>query len=248
MRGVILAGGSGSRLSPLTDPTNKHLLPVARKPMIYHPIERLVASGIEDILVVTGPGHMGDIVRCLGSGGAFGCHFTYRVQDAAGGIAQALGLAQDFCRDDLMCVILGDNMFTGSLVDHVKAFDLQGAGAKVLLKENTELHRFGVAAVDGFGNVVNIVEKPTKEEILEIRANFQEAKFYVITGIYFYDPSVFDIISKLTPSARGELEISDVNRAYLSSGDLTHAVLYGGWTDAGTHESLYAANLMMSGV
>jgi len=247
MRGVILAGGSGTRLRPLTSCSNKHLLPVASKPMIFHPIEKLVDAEITDILIVTGTEHLGSIVRCLGSGTAFGCNFTYRVQDSAGGIAQALGLAHDFCRDDLMCVVLGDNMFTGSLSEQVQAFDFQGSGAKVILKEVTELHRFGVASVDEYGNIVSIIEKPNKDEILEIRSNFPESKSYVITGIYFYDTSVFDIISSLKPSNRGELEISDVNKAYLQAGTLTHSVLYGGWTDAGTHESLYAANLMMAG-
>jgi len=244
MRGVILAGGTGSRLAPLNY-INKHLLPIGRKPMIQYAVEKLTASGIDHILVVTGKEHAGTIINYLGSGDAFGCTFTYRVQDAAGGIAQALGLAKDFCSNDLFCVVLGDNIFTESLEKHVKAFELQGSGAKIVLKDDAELQRFGVAALDRFGNLVNLLEKPTRSELDNIQANFEGHRFYIITGIYFYDPSVFEVIPTLEPSTRGELEITDVNRAYLLQGNLTYSFMRGGWTDAGTHESMERAQEMV---
>ncbi len=235
MRGVILAGGTGSRLFPLTKVTNKHLLPVGRKPMIFHPIDKLIEAGINEILIVTGVEHMGDIVTLLGSGRDFGCRFTYKVQDEAGGIAQALGLAEDFVDQEQMAVILGDNIFEDSLKPSANAFQRQKKGARVLIKEVSSPQRFGVVELKK-GKIVSIQEKPKKP-----KSN------YVITGVYFYDHRVFDIIRKLKPSTRGELEISDVNRVYMQKGELAHDTLSGWWTDAGTFESLEQATLMAEG-
>jgi len=226
MKGIILAGGTGSRLLPLTKVTNKHLLPVGRKPMIFHPVEKLGGAGIEEILVVTGVEHMGDVVGLLGSGKDFGARFTYKVQDEAGGIAQALGLAENFCGGSLMTVILGDNIFEDSLSDDVGQFSKQGKGARLLLKEVPDPHRFGVAEIEN-GRIVRIVEKPK-----------QPKSNHAVTGIYFYDGEVFEIIKTLKPSGRGELEITDVNNAYLSRGTLSHGFFRGWWSDAGTFESL----------
>ncbi|MBY0369309.1 NTP transferase domain-containing protein [bacterium] len=233
MKGIILAGGTGSRLFPLTKVTNKHLLPVGRQPMILHPIGKLIEAGITEILIVTGVEHMGDVVTLLGSGKDYACRFTYKVQDEAGGIAQALGLAEDFCRDSKMAVILGDNIFTDSLKSFAQAFHEQPSGAKILLKEVSDPQRFGVAQLDG-NKVLSIEEKPR-----------QPKSRLAVTGIYFYDPSVFEYIRTLRPSGRGELEITDVNNAYISKGTLTYDQLTGNWTDAGTFESLKTANDLM---
>lgn len=233
MRGIILAGGTGSRLYPLTKVTNKHLLPVGKKPMIYHPIEKLLEIGIKDILIVTGIEHMGDVVSLLGSGKDFGCRFTYKVQDEAGGIAQALSLAEDFAGGDLMTVILGDNIFEDDLTPFAKSFEKQKKGAKVLIKEVPDPHRFGVVEIKD-GKVVSIEEKPK-----------QPKSKFAITGIYFYDREVFKIIKGLKPSRRKELEISDVNFAYLRKNTLTYETLSGWWTDAGTFESLERAALLV---
>jgi len=233
LKGVILAGGTGSRLRPLTKVTNKHLLPIGRKPMIFYPIEKLTAIGIEEILIVTGVEHMGDVVSLLGSGNDFGCRFTYKVQDEAGGIAQALGLAENFANGQHLVVILGDNIFKSSLGRHAERFIAQKAGARVLLKQVPDPQRFGVAEISS-GKVIGIEEKPKKPK-----------SDYAITGIYFYDTCVFDIIRTLKPSARGELEISDVNSAYVARGQLAYDVLEGWWTDAGTFESLIRANEMV---
>ncbi|MFA6431644.1 MAG: sugar phosphate nucleotidyltransferase [Candidatus Margulisiibacteriota bacterium] len=235
MKGIILAGGTGSRLMPLTKVTNKHLLPVGRKPMIYHPIGKLVEAGIEEILIVTGVDHMGDIVNLLGSGREFGCRFTYKVQDKAGGIAEALGLAENFIGTDKMVVILGDNIFQDDLTPFAKKYLEQKDGAKVLVKEVDDPHRFGVIAFDG-KKVTSIEEKPKKPK-----------SKYAVTGIYFYDNNVFNIVKKLNPSGRGELEITDVNNAYLKANQLTYDVLSGWWSDAGTFESLERASLMAEG-
>ncbi|MEA3494393.1 MAG: sugar phosphate nucleotidyltransferase [Candidatus Margulisiibacteriota bacterium] len=235
MKGVILAGGTGSRLYPLTKVTNKHLLPVGRKPMIFHTIDKMTEMGIKEILIVTGVDHMGDIVTLLGSGKDFNCKFTYKVQDEAGGIAQALGLAENFVGKEQMVVILGDNIFEDNLSQFAEAFERQKKGAKVLVKEVSDPQRFGVVEMDK-GKIVSIEEKPKKP-----KSNF------VITGIYFYDHEVFDIIRGLKPSARGEFEVSDVNRAYLKRGKLTYDILSGWWTDAGTFESLERATLMAEG-
>jgi glucose-1-phosphate thymidylyltransferase len=230
LRGVVLAGGTGSRLRPLTKVTNKHLLPVGQKPMIYYPIEKLIKIGISQILVVTGVEYMGDVVSLLGSGREFGCQFTYKVQDQAGGIAQALGLAEGFTNSDPVAVILGDNIFQANLRPYADKFLTQKKGARVLLQKVDHPERFGVAEISG-SKVTRIEEKPR-----EPRSD------YAVTGIYFYDSTVFDIIKTLKPSARGELEVTDINNAYIAKGELEYDILEGWWTDAGTFESLSRAN------
>lgn len=230
LRGVILAGGTGSRLKPLTKVTNKHLLPVGYKPMIYHPIEKLLAAGIDEILIVTGIEHMGDVVNLLGSGKDFGCRFTYKVQDEAGGIAQALGLAENFGRGERVAVILGDNIFQANLKKYVDKYRQQTSGARILLKEVEKPQRFGVAEIAG-NKIIGIEEKPEKPRTR-----------YAVTGIYFYDAAVFDIINTLKPSARGELEVTDINNAYISKGQMEYDILEGWWSDAGTFESLRQVN------
>ncbi|TKJ34017.1 MAG: spore coat protein [Planctomycetes bacterium B3_Pla] len=234
MRGVVLGGGTGSRLMPLTKVTNKHLLPVGQKPMIYYPIERLTAVGIEEILIVTGIEHMGDVVGLLGSGKDFGCRFTYKVQDEAGGIAQALALAENFADNHPTIVILGDNIFRASLKSYAEKFIAQKTGARILLKQVANPQRFGVAELSD-DKIVGIEEKPQ-----EPKSN------YAVTGIYFYDAHVFNIIRELKPSARGELEITHVNEAYIARGELTYDILDGWWTDAGTFESLNRANELVA--
>lgn len=230
LRGVVLAGGTGSRLMPLTKVTNKHLLPVGQKPMIYYPIEKLRGIGIEEILIVTGLEHMGDVVNLLGSGTNFGCRFTYKVQDQAGGIAQALALAENFAQNQPIVVILGDNIFEDSLKNYSNKFLAHKKGARILLKQVPSPQRFGVAEIVG-DKVVGIEEKPKNP-----KTN------YAVTGIYFYDSSVFDIIRTLKPSDRGEFEITHVNEAYIKKGELAFDILDGWWTDAGTFESLSKAN------
>jgi glucose-1-phosphate thymidylyltransferase len=237
MKGIILAGGTGSRLHPLTTVTNKHLLPVGNDPMIFHPVARLKQAGITDILIVTGRDHMGDVMELLGSGHDFGLDFTYKVQDQAGGIAQALGLARGFCSGGSSCVILGDNVFQGDLTPAVTAFMAQGSGARLLLKEVDDPERFGVAELSSNGRILGIEEKP-----------HQPKSRYAVTGIYLYDGAVFDIIDTLRPSHRGELEITDVNNAYIEAGTCTYAVLEGWWTDAGTFPSLRRANDLAVGL
>jgi len=233
MKGVILAGGTGSRLFPLTKVTNKHLLPVGKKPMILHPVEKLVKAGVKDIVVVTGVEHMGDVVNLLGSGKDFGVRFGYKVQDEAGGIAQALGLVEDFIHDSKFITILGDNIFSDDLTKFAEAFRNQKEGAKVLLKEVSDPQRFGVAELQG-EKILSIEEKPKSPK-----------SKYAVTGIYFYDASVFQMIKTLKPSARGELEITDVNNFYIKKGTLTCDFLKGAWTDAGTFDSFYLANRLM---
>jgi len=230
LRGVILAGGTGSRLRPLTKVTNKHLLPVGQKPMIYYPIEKLTSIGIDQILIVTGVEYMGDVVGLLGSGREFSCRFTYKVQDEAGGIAQALGLAENFAQGQLSAVILGDNIFQANLKNYADKFISQKTGARILLKQVPNPQRFGVAQISN-GKIVGIEEKPAKPK-----------SDYAVTGIYFYDASVFDIIRTLKPSARGELEITDVHNAYIAKGQLAYDILDGWWSDAGTFESLKRVN------
>ncbi len=230
MRGVILAGGTGSRLRPITSVTNKHLLPVGRYPMIYFPLHAMIEAGIEDILVVTGPEHMGHIVNLLGSGRQWDVQFTYRVQDSAGGIAQALGLARDFARDDRVLVILGDNVFDQPLDGFVRSFEAQGEGARILLHKVPDPTRYGVPELRG-DRIVGIEEKPRMPK-----------SDYCVTGIYAYNPDVFSVINTLEPSGRGEIEITDVNNHYVRQGDLAYDVLAGTWTDAGTFESLMVAN------
>ncbi|ALA44129.1 MULTISPECIES: sugar phosphate nucleotidyltransferase [Paenibacillus] len=230
MKGIILAGGTGSRLYPLTKVTNKHLLPVGKYPMIFHSVSKLKQADIHDILIVTGKEHMGDVVNLLGSGREMGVTFTYKVQDEAGGIAQALDLAEQFVGDDQMVVILGDNVFEDDIAPFVDNFRNQTTGAKILLQQVQDPHRFGVAELQG-ERIVSIEEKPKEPK-----------SDYAVTGIYMFDHSVFEIVKTLEPSARGELEITDVNNAYIANGTLTYDVLQGWWTDAGTHPSLARAN------
>ncbi|MFD7523216.1 sugar phosphate nucleotidyltransferase [Paenibacillus chitinolyticus] len=230
MKGIILAGGTGSRLYPLTKVTNKHLLPVGKYPMIFHSVAKLKEAEINDILIVTGKDHMGDVVNLLGSGREFGVSFTYRVQDEAGGIAQALDLAEQFIGQDKMVVILGDNVFEDSIKPFVKKFEQHKSGAKILIQEVPDPQRYGVPELQG-EKIISIVEKPELP-----KSN------YAVTGIYMFDSSVFKIVKTLKPSRRGELEITDVNNAYIENGDLTYDILSGWWTDAGTHTSLAKAN------
>lgn len=236
MKGIILAGGTGSRLYPLTKVTNKHLLPVGRYPMIFHAVHKLKSAGIADILIVTGKEHMGDVVNLLGSGSELGVNFTYKVQDEAGGIAQALHLAEHFVGGDRMVVILGDNVFEGALAPFIEKFRAQPTGAKILLQKVDDPARFGVPEIDG-NRIVSIEEKPQHPK-----------SSYAVTGIYMFDSNVFAIIKTLAPSARGELEITDVNNAYIANGQLTYDVLDGWWTDAGTHASFARANEWAQGV
>ena len=235
MKGIILAGGTGSRLFPLTKVTNKHLLPVGREPMIFHPVKKLTEAGVTEILIVTGVEHMGDVVTLLGSGKDFGCRFTYKVQDEAGGIAQALGLAENFVGRDKCCVILGDNIFRDSIAPYVRSFQEQARGARLLLKQVHDPQRYGVAETEGT-RVTRIVEKPREPK-----------SDLAVIGVYFFDAEVFDIVRGLKPSARGELEITDVNNHYLGAGTLQFDRLQGWWTDAGTFESLAAANELVLG-
>lgn len=230
MKGVILAGGTGSRLYPLTKVTNKHLLPVGKYPMIFHSVFKLKQAGIHDILVVTGKDHMGDVVNLLGSGSEMGVTFTYKVQDEAGGIAQALDLAEHFVGTDQMVVILGDNVFEDDISPFVQNFQQQKTGAKILIQEVQDPKRFGVPELQG-DRITSIEEKPQAP-----KSNF------AVTGIYMYDHRVFDIVKTLKPSNRGELEITDVNNAYINRNELTFDILQGWWTDAGTHSSLARAN------
>ncbi|SFS60763.1 glucose-1-phosphate thymidylyltransferase [Marininema halotolerans] len=230
VKGVILAGGTGSRLFPLTQVTNKHLLPVGRYPMIYHPLFRIIECGIRDILIVTGREHMGDVVRLLGSGARFNARFTYKVQDQPGGIAQALALAEDFAGSERILTILGDNVFEDSLVPFITSYKEQQEGAKLLLKKVDHPERFGVAEVDG-EKILRIIEKPTKP-----------TSSMCVTGIYLFDSQVFNYVKKLVPSERGEFEVTDINNLYIQHSQLTFDVLQGWWTDAGTPESLLRAN------
>ncbi|PKP58770.1 spore coat protein [Candidatus Atribacteria bacterium HGW-Atribacteria-1] len=230
MKGVILAGGTGTRLFPLTNATNKHLLPVGKEPMIYNPIKQLLSAGISDILIITSKQHMGDVVRLLGSGKEFGCDFTFKVQEEAKGIAHALLLAEYFANRDRIVVILGDNITTHSIKPYVNNFKKQESGAKVLLRKVSDPERYGIAALDEL-KVIKIEEKPK-----EPKSN------YAVIGIYMYDNKVFDIIKILKPSVRGEYEITSVNNEYIKNNELTYDVLKGEWTDAGTFESLQYAN------
>lgn len=235
MRGVVLAGGLGSRLLPLTKVTNKHLLPVYDRPMIYYPIQALANAGIGEIMLVTGGNSAGDFLRLLGNGKDFGLkRLNYTYQEGEGGIADALRLAEHFADGESICVILGDNIIEGNIVRAADAFRAQQRGARILLKEVKDPQRFGVPILEG-DRVVKIEEKP---------ANPRSS--YAVTGIYFYDAHVFDIIKTLKPSGRGELEITDVNNAYIADGTLTWDILEGWWTDAGTIESLHQANLLVA--
>lgn len=230
MKGVVLAGGLGSRLGVLTRITNKHLLPVYDRPMIFYPIQTLVEAGITDIQIVTGGNHAGEFLRLLGNGEGFGLtHLNYTYQRGEGGIAASLALAEHFAAGEPIVVILGDNLLEKGIKPYVERFVSQGVGAKVLLKEMEGSQRFGVAELIG-GHIVGIEEKPRRPK-----------SPYAVTGIYMYDAQVFDIIRTLTPSARGELEITDVNNAYIRRGQMTYEILDGWWTDAGLPETLYRA-------
>jgi glucose-1-phosphate thymidylyltransferase len=236
LKGVVLAGGTGSRLFPLTKITNKHLLPIYDKPMIYYPIQTLVDAGVRDILLVTGGRNSGDFLRLLANGKEFGlAHFNYTYQEGEGGIADALALAEHFVNGEKVCVILGDNIIEKSLKQAVDDFEKQERGAKILLKEVPDAERFGVAEFS-HGKVIGIEEKPSKP-----KSN------YAVTGVYLYDGTVFEKVRKLVPSRRGELEITDVNNAFIAEGTMTYSFLDGWWTDAGTFESLLrATNLVAS--
>ena len=235
LKGVILAGGLGKRLHPLTKITNKHLLPIYCKPMIYYPIQTLVDAGIEDILIVTGGAHAGEFLRLLGNGAEFGLkHINYTYQEGEAGIADALKLARHFADNSRIVVMLGDNIIEKSIKKAVDEFRKQPAGAKILLKEVEDPERFGVAELKN-GKVISIEEKPKKP-----KSN------YAVTGIYMYDENVFDIIKTLKPSRRGELEITDVNNAYLKRDELSYGILDGWWTDSGTFDSLLRANNLVA--
>jgi len=233
MKGVILGGGLGTRLYPLTEITNKHLLPVGREPMIWHGVKQLTEAGINEIMVITSTHHMGSVVNSLGSGERFGCEFTYRVQEEAGGIAHALALAKGFSNDEKIVVLLADNIFEFSIAPYLNEFRAQKKGARVLLKEVGDPERFGIAALDE-KLIINIEEKPS-----EPKSN------HAVVGCYMYDSKVFDIINDTEPSSRGELEITAVNNVYISQGELEYSFVQGRWTDAGTFDSLNEANMLL---
>jgi glucose-1-phosphate thymidylyltransferase len=235
MKGIVLAGGLGSRLSPLTRITNKHLLPVFDQPMIYYPIQTLVEAGIKDILIVTGGNSAGDFLKLLRNGAEFGLsriHYAY--QEGEGGIAAALGLAEDFAEKSPICVVLGDNILQKSIASFAKKFRHQGSGAKILLSEVSDPERFGVPVIEA-DRITRIEEKPSDPK-----------SQYAVIGVYMYDNRVFDIIKTLKPSGRGELEITDVNNAYIEAGDLSWDVIDGWWTDAGTFDSLLKASNLVA--
>lgn len=235
MKGVILAGGLGTRLAPLTKITNKHLLPVYDQPMIYYPIQTLINAGIDDIMIVTGGNSAGDFLRLLGNGKDFGLkHLNYTYQEGEGGIADALSLVEHFAEDSPICVVLGDNLIERNIRKAADEYRKQGSGAKILLKEVHDPERFGVPELDG-DKVVRIEEKPAEPK-----------SQFAVTGIYFYDNTVFDIIKTLVPSGRGELEITDVNNHYIDRSEMTWNELEGWWTDAGTFESLLRASNLVA--
>ena len=235
MKGIVLAGGLATRLRPLTKVTNKHLLPIYNRPMIYYPIQNLVDAGIEQILIVTGGNNAGDFLRLLGNGKEFGLkHLDYTYQEGEGGIADALSLAEHFAEGDHVAVILGDNIYEKSFRSSVETYLEQGKGARVHLKKVKNPQRFGVPVLDG-DRVVKIEEKPDLPQ-----------SDYAVTGIYLSDSRVFDIVRTLEPSGRGELEITDVNNAYIEAGEMTYAMVDGWWSDAGTFESLLRANILVA--
>jgi glucose-1-phosphate thymidylyltransferase len=235
MKGIVLAGGTGSRLFPLTKITNKHLLPVYDRPMIYYPIQTLVDAGIKDILIVTGGRNAGDFLRLLGNGKHFGlAHMNYTYQEGEGGIADALALAEHFADGQKICVVLGDNIIERDICEAAARFCGQPQGAHILLKRVPDAGRFGVAEVGG-GRVIGIEEKPANPK-----------SDYAVTGIYMYDATVFDKIKTLVPSGRGELEITDVNNSYIREGTMTFSFLEGWWTDAGTFDSLLRAGNLVA--
>jgi glucose-1-phosphate thymidylyltransferase len=229
MKGIILAGGFGSRLKPLTEVTNKHLLPVYNQPMIFYPLQTLLRAGIKDIMIVASPDHVTGFMKLLGSGERFDANFYFAMQETAGGIAQALGRVEQFVGDDSVAVILGDNIFEDDFSDAIASFT---GGATLFLKEVDDAKRFGVAELDG-DKIIGIEEKPA-----------QPKSKYAVTGLYLYESSVFDVVKNLKPSARGELEITDVNNHFVELGVMDAVFLDGVWTDAGTFESLYRATTL----
>lgn len=235
MKGVVLAGGTGTRLDPLTRVTNKHLLPIYDQPMIYYPLLTLLNAGIDEVMLVTGGEHAGDFLKLLGNGTRLGLReLQYAYQEGSGGIAEALLLAENFAERHRICVILGDNIIEHHVRKEVENFAAQESGARILLKAVDDSRRFGVPRFED-GRIVEIIEKPSVPP-----------SHFAVTGIYFYDCDVFDLARQLAPSDRGELEITDVNNAYLQRGDLTHGVLEGWWTDAGTFGSLFRANCLVA--
>jgi glucose-1-phosphate thymidylyltransferase len=230
LKGIILAGGTSSRLFPLTKIFTKHLLPVGKYPMIIHAVNKLRQAGINEILIISDRHQTGNIIQLLGSGEEFNVSLTYRIQEKAGGIAHALEVAKTFVNQEPMVVLLGDNIFSDDLFPYVESFKKQRKGAKVLLKRVDDPHRYGVPELNE-SMIVNIEEKPMNPK-----------SSYAVTGVYMYDSSVFEIISTIKPSDRGELEITDVNNIYIRNNQLTFDVLQGWWIDAGTHESLFLAN------
>ena len=233
MKGIILAGGIGTRLYPLTKVTNKHLLPVGKEPMIFHPIKQLASAGLKQILMVTSTEHMGDIVTVLGSGKDFGCEFTFHVQEEPKGIAHALSLAENFAGDDKIVVFLGDNIFEYSIKPYVKNFEKQKEGARVLLKKVSDPDRYGIAALDE-KHIIEIEEKPSSPKT-----------DYAVVGVYMYDSEVFNIIKNINPSARGEYEITSVNNEYIKRGKLKYDIVKGRWMDTGTFESYLEGNKIL---
>ncbi len=231
MKGLLLAGGKGTRLRPLTRVTNKHLLPVGRFPMIYYPLHTLIEMGLREIMIVVGGESIADVMALLGSGSRFGVNLSYRVQDEAGGIAQAVGLAEGFAREEHIVVILGDNIFHEPMSGYLERFRQSGAEAAIFYKKVDHPERFGVLELDGAGRPLRIEEKPA-----------QPKSPYAVTGLYIYPPSVFDIVRGLKPSARGELEITDVNNAYIERGQMCAFELSGFWSDAGTFQTLRRAS------
>ncbi|MBZ9634146.1 sugar phosphate nucleotidyltransferase [Clostridium sp. FP1] len=232
MKGIILAGGTGSRLYPLIKATNKHLLPVGKYPMIYYLIAKMKQADITDIMIISGKEHMGAIVNLLGSGYEYGVKYTFRIQDQPGGIAEALGLCEEFVGKDSCIVLLGDNIFEDDIYEYVKNFEKKGKGAELLLKKVADPQRYGIAEIEN-GRIISIEEKPKNPK-----------GDYCVTGIYMYDNRVFDVIKELKPSNRGELEITDVNNWYIRDGSLTYDIMKGWWTDAGTFSSLMNANIL----
>ncbi|MBW9158442.1 sugar phosphate nucleotidyltransferase [Clostridium tagluense] len=236
MKGIILAGGTGSRLYPLIKATNKHLLPVGKYPMIYYLIAKMKQADITDIMIISGKEHMGAIVNLLGSGYEYGVKYTFKIQDQPGGIAEALGLCEEFVGKDSCSVLLGDNIFEDDIYKYVKNFEKKGKGAELLLKKVADPERYGIAEIEN-GRIISIEEKPKNP-----KGN------YCVTGIYMYDNRVFDVIKELKPSNRGELEITDVNNWYIKDGSLTYDIMKGWWTDAGTFTSLMNANILAKDV
>lgn len=248
LKGVILAGGLGTRLHPLTKVTSKHLLPVGNEPMIFHCVKQLTSAGVTDILIVTNPQYVGDFAKVLGSGAEFGCEFTYRVQEAAKGIAHALALAEGFAAGGEIVVLLGDNVFESPIHPAVADFQAQREGARVMLKQVPDAQRYGVAVFEGTHVVrQGLVPQPCQERLIAIEEKPAHPKSdYAVVGVYCYDASVFDIIRTIAPSARGEYEITAVNNVYLRRGMLEYSIVQGRWVDAGTFDALTEAHHILT--